>query len=88
MSKMYFLNCNPTYTTIYAATKYQSMCLSPQQKAFVEKNECFVNDLSRPTSAESYDYDFENENKKLKHILSPNPTFDDFRKATLVIGSD
>ena len=25
-----------------------------------------------------------NESKKLKHILSQNPTFDDFRKVTLV----
>ena len=56
---------------IFAANKYQDKCMTDEQKDFVEKHECYLNDLNRPASAESQDYDFENENKKLKHILSP-----------------
>lgn len=69
---------------INAAMTYQEKCLLPDQQNFFKNCECYVNDLDRVTSAESHDYDFENENKKLKHILSQNPTLDDFRKVTLV----
>ena len=59
LSKLYFMNCNPTYCLIYAADKYQEKCRLEEHTEYLNETECFVRDLSRPLSAESHDYDFE-----------------------------
>ena len=84
-SKLYFLNCNIPYTTIYCSDEYQYLCLSDLQKKDIESRECFLKDPLNLTTGESADYVFENENKVLKQIIGPNPTMDDFTVATLVI---
>jgi hypothetical protein len=83
-SKMWFLNANTPYCTIYVADLYQDECMDEAVKKDKERTQCIIKDEKRLTSGESFDYVFEEENKALKGILGPNPTFDDFRVATLV----
>ena len=83
-SKHWFMNANQPYCTIYTADTYQDQCVDPSVKKDIDKTQCIIKDSNRLTSGESFDYVFEEENKALKSVLGPNPTFDDFRVATLV----
>ena len=83
-SHTWFMNCNLAYCTIYSSDYYQRLCLSPEVKADIERRECIIQDFNKLTSGESPDFAFENQNKILKRIVPPNPTFDDWRTATLI----
>lgn len=58
--------------------------MNESQRVEIEARETYLRDKKKVTSGESQDYHFENQNKILKKILPPNPTFEDFRTATLV----
>ena len=83
-SRTYFMNANLPYSIIYSADFYQDLCMYPAQREAIEKRETFLKNPKNLTTGESQDYNFENENKVLKKILPPNPTFEDFRSSTLV----
>ena len=83
-SKLWFMNANLPYCTIYAADFYQDQCMDSKVRQEINKSLCIIKSKGKYTTGESFDYIFEEENKALKRILPPNPTFDSFRVATLV----